>query len=63
MVHKAVLVHRSSIHLETLFFERFFENMAKLQDNSLEALILYFLTRAVFAFDLPYYYKPLWSSR
>ena len=46
------------ITLETLFFERFsFENMAKLQDNSLEALILYFLTRAVFPFDLPYYYK------
>ena len=31
--------------------------MAKFLGYSLEALILYFLTRAVFAFDLPNYYK------
>ena len=57
-----LLVHRSAIHLEILF-ERILKTWQSSQDNSLEALILYFLTRAVSAFDLLYYYKPLWSSR
>ena len=58
-----LLVNRSAIHLEILFFERILKTWQSSQDNSLEALILYFLTRAVSAFDLPYYYKSLWSSR
>ena len=44
------------------FFERILKTWQSSQDNSIEALILYFLTRAVSAFDLSYYYKPLWSS-
>ena len=57
-----LLVHRSAIHLEILF-ERILKTWQSSQDNSLEALILYFLTRAVSAFDPSYYYKPLWTSR
>ena len=42
----------AAIHLEILF-ERILKTWQSSQDNSLEALILYFLTMAVSAFDLP----------
>ena len=63
MVHRVVLTCSLICNPSGGTFWKILKTWQSSQDNSLEALNLYFLTKAVFAFDLSYYYKPLWSSR